>query len=87
VVLVAGRPLVYLGPSGRQLLSFPEQGGQALALALAALRRLPRRGRRRLLIREIDGEPALGSPLRGALLAAGFEPDYDALAPIPGGTG
>ncbi len=85
VVLVAGRPLLYLGSSGRQILSFPQEGGGALALALAALCGLPRRGRGRLLIREIDGERALTSPLRGALLAAGFEPDYDALAPTPGG--
>ncbi|MFY9975466.1 MAG: hypothetical protein WAK53_14495, partial [Chromatiaceae bacterium] len=56
-----------------------------LGPALAALRGVSGRGRKRLLIRQIDGLPALESPLRGALLAAGFEPDYDALTPGPGG--
>jgi hypothetical protein len=50
-------------------------------LALAALRRLPAAGRKRLLIRQIDGQPALDSGLREQFLAAGFEPDYDALTP------
>jgi ATP-dependent Lhr-like helicase len=83
-VLVAGRPVVYLGPGGRQLTSFPdahtEEGGE-LPLALAAIRRLPAAGRKRLLIRQIDGQPALDSGLREQFLAAGFEPDYDALTP------
>jgi len=85
VVLVAGRPVLYLGPGGRQLLSLADVGPAGLRLALEALRGVRLPGRGRLLIREIDGEPALGSPLRDALLAAGFEPDYDALVPAPGG--
>ena len=84
VCLVAGKPVLYLGSSGRQLTSFPtsisETGGE-LPLALAALCRLPGGGRRRLLIQQIDGRPALQSPLREAMLAAGFESDYDALVP------
>ncbi len=88
VILVAGKVALYLGPGGRSLTSFPgsltAEGGE-LALALVALRGLSGRGRKRLLIRQIDGLPVLTSPLRGALLAAGFEPDYDALAPAWGG--
>jgi ATP-dependent Lhr-like helicase len=88
VILVAGRPILYLGPGGRSLQTFPASmgaGGNALSLALAGLAGLRTPGRRRLLIRRIDGVPALGSPLRGALLAAGFEPDCDALVPAPPG--
>jgi ATP-dependent Lhr-like helicase len=84
LVLVAGKPVLYVGAGGRQLLSFPgsisDQGGE-LKLALAALHRLPSSGRR-LLIQQIDGVPSLESPLREALLAAGFEADYDALRPV-----
>jgi len=92
VMLVAGKPVLYLAASGRQLLSFPASvtdTGRELDLAASALHRIPS-GRKRLLIQHIDGEPALESPLREALIAAGFEPDYDALAPVrfrPSGTG
>jgi ATP-dependent Lhr-like helicase len=90
VILVAGKPALYLGAGGRHLMTFPRcfsaEGGE-LELALSALRRLPRRGRRRhLLVQVIDGEPATRSSLREAMLAAGFEPDYDALTPGVGGT-
>jgi ATP-dependent Lhr-like helicase len=85
VILVAGKPVLYLAPGGRHLVSFPasltEEGGE-LGLALAALGRLPRMGRRRLLIRTVDGESALTSPLRARMLSAGFEADYDALAQV-----
>ncbi|WP_295888236.1 DEAD/DEAH box helicase [uncultured Thiohalocapsa sp.] len=92
VILVAGRPVLYLAANGRQLLSFPTSltdTGRELDLAAAALHRIPS-GRRRLLIQHIDAHPALESPLREPLIAAGFEPDYDALAPArfrPTGTG
>ena len=85
VVLVAGKPVLYLGSSGRRLWSFPSgltaTGGE-LPLALAALSRLSGGGRRRLLIQTIDGRPALQSPLREPMLAAGFVSDYDALVPM-----
>ena len=88
VVLVAGRPVAYLNPAGRHLVTFPEamteQGGE-LALALDALRRLPLQGRRRLCLHQVDGVPALQSPLRAAILAAGFVADYEALVPMPWG--
>jgi ATP-dependent helicase Lhr and Lhr-like helicase len=87
VILVAGKPVLYLGPGGRSLTSFPDSLSECgeLALALEALRGLSGHGRKRLLIRQIDGLPALDSPLRGVLLAAGFESDYDALTPSWGG--
>ena len=89
VILVAGKPVLYLGSAGRQLTRFPgsisDDGGE-LPLALAALHRLPQRGRKRLAIHQIDGLPALESPLREALLHAGFESDYDALIPLRGYT-
>ena len=84
LILVAGKPALYLAPDGRRLLTFPDSitdQGRELTPALAALHRVPTSGRRRLLIQHIDAAPALESPLREALLAAGFEADYDALAP------
>ncbi|NCA69566.1 MAG: DEAD/DEAH box helicase [Sphingobacteriia bacterium] len=84
LILVAGKPVFYLWSSGRQLTSFPDspsdQGGE-LALAALALARLARIGRRRIVIERIDGQQALGAPLRTQLLAAGFEPTVDALVP------
>ncbi len=85
--------MIYVAAGGRQILSFPNADSTdsgELALALTALHRLPSGGRRRLLIQHIDGLPALESPLREPLLAAGFEADYDALAPSrwqPSGSG
>nr|WP_242479304.1 DEAD/DEAH box helicase [Lamprobacter modestohalophilus] len=84
VILVAGKPVVYVATSGKQILTFPDavsDEGNELELALAELVRVPSAGRKRLLIQHIDGVPALESPLREALLTAGFEADYDALAP------
>lgn len=89
LILVAGKPIVYVAASGKQILTFPDavsDEGNELELALAALLRVPSAGRKRLLIQHIDGLPALESPLREALLAAGFETDYDALAPARFGT-
>ncbi len=88
VILVAGRPVLYLAAGARALTTFPaNHGGDGgeLALALDALRGLAGGGRKRLLIRQIDGVPALESPLREALMTAGFESDYDALVPTPSG--
>ncbi len=86
LVLVAGGPVVYVATGGRQIQTFPgsctDQGGE-LALALAALHRLPQglSRRRRLAIQELDGIPANQSPLGEALLAAAFTLDYDAWVP------
>jgi ATP-dependent Lhr-like helicase len=84
VILVAGKPVLYLSASGKQLLTFPDSitdEGHELVPALAALPRVPSAGRKRRLIQHIDGIPALESPLREALLAAGFQVDHDALVP------
>jgi len=84
VILVAGKPIVYVPASRKQILTFPDavsDEGNELELALAALPRAPAAGRKRMLIQHIDGLPALESPLREALLAVGFETDYDALVP------
>jgi ATP-dependent Lhr-like helicase len=87
VILVAGSPVLFLSASGKWLNSFPASitdEGNELPLALAALRQVPRTGRGRMLIQAIDGVPALQSPLREQMLAAGFEVDYDALSPVRG---
>jgi ATP-dependent Lhr-like helicase len=90
VVLVAGRPVLYLSAGGKNLTTFPRastEEGNELPLALAALHQVPRTGRRRMLIRAIDDEPALQSRLREHILSAGFEADYDALVPARWKTG
>ncbi|MGB5833837.1 MAG: DEAD/DEAH box helicase, partial [Thiohalocapsa sp.] len=84
LLLIAGRPIIYVGAGGRQIQTFSrgdEAAIGALSLACQALHRLPSGGRRRLLVQQIDGAPALESPLREVLLGAGFECDYDALRP------
>jgi ATP-dependent helicase Lhr and Lhr-like helicase len=79
VVLRDGALLAYLGRAERSLLTFmpqnePERGHAAEALA-AALASIVDRGRRRsLLIAQIDGAPAEGSPLAPHLATAGFTP-------------
>jgi len=84
VILVAGKPVLYVPASGRQLLTFPSSitdDGDELAPAMPALHRLPGGGRKRLMLQQIDGVPALQSPLRELLLGSGFVSDYDALVP------
>jgi ATP-dependent Lhr-like helicase len=80
VIMVAGWPRLFVGPGGRQLISMPNPAWDdrdALALALNALSKLPRAGRRRLLVIErVDGIPVQDSPLAPALRAAGFVSDY-----------
>ena len=67
----------------RQLLTFPEnlrRHDGALGSALDALRRLPKDGRRGLLvIQTIDNCPASESILLGHFREAGFRPDYRGL--------
>ena len=87
VILVAGKAILYLGTNGAQLQTFPESIGECngeLNLAVTALHRVPRTGRKRLLIRNIDSLPTIESPLRERLLNSGFEADYDAIAPSLG---
>jgi ATP-dependent Lhr-like helicase len=81
VVLVDGVPVLYLERNGEGLLTFPAADDPELAgLAAAALSSLVTRGlRRELRIATVDGVPAAGSPLRGALESAGFRPGYRGL--------
>ncbi|MDJ0892611.1 MAG: DEAD/DEAH box helicase [Gammaproteobacteria bacterium] len=80
VILVDGKAVLYLGPGGRQLLTFPETAGEQrgeLKAALRALHQLPRGARRGLLtIRKIDGVPVNESPHLELLRECGFERDY-----------
>ena len=83
VLLARGRPVLYVAPRGRRILSFPatiraEDG--ALPAALAALRRIPKSGRRGLLVIEkIDGVAAPESGLLAEFRAAGYQLDYRGL--------
>jgi len=91
VMLARGRPVLYVAPRGRRILSFPatirhEEG--ALSAALATLRHLPKTGRRSLLVIEkIDGVAADESPLLENFRDAGYALDYRGLIDLqpPGG--
>ncbi|NEV62019.1 Lhr family helicase [Thiorhodococcus minor] len=82
VVLVAGRPLLYIASGGRQVMTFAyldDDQGADLRLAIVSLNRLFALGRKPLRIRSIDGVSVIESPLRASFLSAGFEADYDLL--------
>jgi len=89
LILIRGQPLLYVGPNGRQLITLAgtdDVGEDALLLAFAALGRLPRSGRRRLLtIERVDGVPVSKSPHLARLKACGFESDYRGLTRSLGG--
>ncbi|MEY6432208.1 DEAD/DEAH box helicase, partial [Thioalkalicoccus limnaeus] len=80
VITVAGRPMLYLGPGGRRLQTFPVNGGddRSFAAAFEALHRLPRR--RTLVIERIDGQPARESVHYATMRECGFIDDYRGLA-------
>jgi hypothetical protein len=84
VVLVGGRPELYVTPASRHLISFTSPDGpddNVLRAAVAALHRFPSGARRgRLRIEKIDGAPAHDSPLYDPLLRCGFERSYRGLA-------
>ncbi|WP_286900609.1 ATP-dependent helicase [Thermocrispum sp.] len=72
VVLVGGRPALYLERGGKSLLSFTTDE-DVLAAAAHAVADLVRSGRLEpLTVRRADGEQALTSELAGVLRAAGF---------------
>jgi ATP-dependent Lhr-like helicase len=78
-----GRPLLYLGPNARQLITFPGNlaDPETRTAAFAALRQLPKKTRRRsLVIEKIDGRPARESTYCAELLHCGFVTDYRGLA-------
>jgi ATP-dependent helicase Lhr and Lhr-like helicase len=70
VVIVAGEPMLYVERGGRGLLTLTDD---PLAHGLSALAEAVRQGRvRKLALERIDGEPAMSSPLAGALRELGF---------------
>jgi ATP-dependent Lhr-like helicase len=87
LLLVDGAPALYVAASGRHLLTFPgatPDPERSLAVALAALPRLPRAGRRGLLVVEkVDGEPVADSPRAPTLVAHGFVRDYRGMTLAP----
>jgi ATP-dependent Lhr-like helicase len=89
VVLVAGRPALYVAPGGRHLLTFAGAFREQVPLdrAFRALRLLPRPRRRPLTVEKIDGVPVRESPYGERMLRCGFENDYRGvtLAPEPEG--
>jgi ATP-dependent helicase Lhr and Lhr-like helicase len=89
VVLVRGRPALFVESGGRRLRVFPAgRDERTLQAAVAALRQGPgaRARGRALRVERVNGEPALRSPLVPDLRRAGFrlEPGALVLDPAPG---
>jgi len=83
VLLHQGQAVLYLGPRGRQLLTFPAalHDPAVATAAFEALQRLPKQTRRgTLIIEKIDGVPVADSPHLQGLLGAGFVNDYRGVA-------
>jgi hypothetical protein len=83
VISVRGKPILYLGTKGGQLLTFPAmiRDEQELELALRALQRVPRQARRGALVLEkVDGVAARESVHFERLRTCGFITDYRGLA-------
>jgi ATP-dependent Lhr-like helicase len=76
VVLVDGEPALYVERGRKGLVTLPAFESAA-AHALGTLRRLAENSsRRELVVEQVDGEPALTSPLRPLLEQAGFAREY-----------
>lgn len=81
VVLVDGRPTLFVDKAGARIASFedePDAGAaKRLDRAIRALaQNLARLGRKRLSVEEIDGQKARSSPLAVAFVRAGFRAGY-----------
>jgi ATP-dependent Lhr-like helicase len=78
VALVDGAAVLYLDRGGTSIQTLPAaDDSEALGAALSSLRDLVVDGRvRELVIAKVDGEPVAGSPVRDALVAAGFAAGY-----------
>ena len=87
VILVKGILVLYVAPGGRQILTFPGDGGHseaALRDAFEALSALPKVGRRRLLVVEkVDNVPVHTSSHLPLLTESGFVKDYRGMTPAP----
>jgi ATP-dependent Lhr-like helicase len=74
VTIVGGDPILYLERGGRGLQTLVESDDGRLEPALAALVEQVRAGSiRRLALEKVDGQPAMASALRPALIALGFQ--------------
>lgn len=77
VVLVGGRPALYVDRDGRRLRTFAGADAETVARALPALRAVARgRPGRVLTLERVGDVPAIRSPLTPLLRSAGFTPDY-----------
>jgi ATP-dependent Lhr-like helicase len=88
VVLVAGHPVLYAGPRGRHLLTFPCPGrswAEVLPRAVEAWLHCPQR-RGRVAPERIDGQSVFDSPHLEILRRCGFERGYRGLVHA-GGSG
>jgi len=83
LLLFHGRPLLYVGAKGRQLMTFPgylTRPGIAKG-AFEALHGLPKSLRRgTLIIEKIDGQPIAESEYYQLILSCGFVRDYRGVA-------
>ena len=83
LLLHQGRPVLYLGPKGRQLTTFPANltDPDVRTAAFAALMQVPKLHRRgSLVIEKIDGQPVRDSAHHAEMLRCGFISDYRGLA-------
>ncbi|MBT8145071.1 MAG: hypothetical protein KJO55_10240, partial [Gammaproteobacteria bacterium] len=85
VVIVNGKPVLYLPSGGRHLLTFPsmyDEGRDELVVAARALNTLTRPGRkRRIVVEKVDNVAVRESPHHDLLVAAGYVSDYRGLVP------
>lgn len=81
-ILVEGHPMFFLEKGAKKILSFPKvEEPDFLEAALRGLDLYAKGQRGKMLtIMEIDGQPALKSPLHAAFKAFGFRDDYQGLS-------
>ncbi len=87
VVLVDGRPVLWVGVGGRQLYTFADVQASdrgELELAFSALHRIPARKGKSMHVEQIDGEHAHESVHADLLMQCGFVRDHAGLLPERG---
>ena len=62
-----GRPALWVDRGGKRLRTFEDASADDVTRALPALATLARGRRRGLAVEEVDGEPAIRSPLAAAV--------------------